>query len=339
MAPAMLSTLSFEFLLMPLEFNAALRRINARNHYIESYHFLSPFAFNEKAIQRIFESRGENKINSREFLWVVLRQFIFKFYEWRASKEKSGERINMTEILLSYESAVVPILLLSLKYWRANHFIFAFRTGFARVMFVLWQCLLMRTSTDDDEPPDSDSMSDAVQRQDPPWILYVILSTFRQRLRKVDRRLCTKGHLQNIFVECVTKELEMADDFILLHYCIKHGHDSCQHCDLENVKKNYDSGEAIKKRLLRCAEGPKDDNPLLRKFWTTKGIRQHFPRCIDTCCGWFLCHKKIALNDINRGKIRCKGCRLIKYCSRRHQKLHWKHMHRQHCERLSLLKS
>ena len=53
-------------------------------------------------------------------------------------------------------------------------------------------------------------------------------------------------------------------------------------------------------------------------------------------CGWPCC-------KLNRGKTRdfilykCKGCGLLKYCSKRHQKFHWKWIHRQQCRRVPIL--
>ena len=35
-----------------------------------------------------------------------------------------------------------------------------------------------------------------------------------------------------------------------------------------------------------------------------------------------------------RGKYICKGCRLIRYCCRKHQKAHWKRIHSQQCHKL-----
>ena len=46
-------------------------------------------------------------------------------------------------------------------------------------------------------------------------------------------------------------------------------------------------------------------------------------------CGWPLCQKEIEKNDGK--KTKCKGCKLIKYCSRNHQKKHWSYIHRQQC--------
>ena len=47
-------------------------------------------------------------------------------------------------------------------------------------------------------------------------------------------------------------------------------------------------------------------------------------------CGWPLCTKRKDVDSFAARSI-CKGCRLIRYCCRSHQKRHWKYMHRQQC--------
>eukprot|EP01084_Bolivina_argentea_P292901 503677_1 len=45
-------------------------------------------------------------------------------------------------------------------------------------------------------------------------------------------------------------------------------------------------------------------------------------------CGWVLCNKK---QDAFGVKNKCTGCRMLYYCSRTHQKMHWKYIHSQQC--------
>ena len=44
-------------------------------------------------------------------------------------------------------------------------------------------------------------------------------------------------------------------------------------------------------------------------------------------CGFPFCQTRM------EGKYICKGCRLVRYCCRRHQKRHWKYIHSQQCRR------
>ena len=44
-------------------------------------------------------------------------------------------------------------------------------------------------------------------------------------------------------------------------------------------------------------------------------------------CGFPFCQTRM------EGKYICKGCRLVRYCCRRHQKRHWKYIHSQQCKR------
>eukprot|EP01084_Bolivina_argentea_P292904 503685_1 len=45
-------------------------------------------------------------------------------------------------------------------------------------------------------------------------------------------------------------------------------------------------------------------------------------------CGWMLCNKK---RDSFGAKNKCTGCAMLYYCSRTHQKMHWKYIHSQQC--------
>merc|ERR1711879_812019 len=47
----------------------------------------------------------------------------------------------------------------------------------------------------------------------------------------------------------------------------------------------------------------------------------------DAKCGYPLCTKRKGQRGFAAKSI-CKGCRLVRYCSRSHQKRHWKYMHR-----------
>eukprot|EP01084_Bolivina_argentea_P238925 401450_1 len=47
-----------------------------------------------------------------------------------------------------------------------------------------------------------------------------------------------------------------------------------------------------------------------------------------TICGWILCSRK-RYEFVKKSK--CKGCKLIRYCSKTHQKKHWNYIHRMCC--------
>ena len=51
----------------------------------------------------------------------------------------------------------------------------------------------------------------------------------------------------------------------------------------------------------------------------------------DHKCGWPPCDKWKGGRHRFPARSICKGCRLIRYCSRIHQKRHWKYMHSQQC--------
>ena len=61
------------------------------------------------------------------------------------------------------------------------------------------------------------------------------------------------------------------------------------------------------------------------------------PRRDLTLCGWPWCSQAtLAFNRALDGMTtckKCKGCRLIRYCSRKHQKKHWILIHSQQCKR------
>lgn len=56
----------------------------------------------------------------------------------------------------------------------------------------------------------------------------------------------------------------------------------------------------------------------------------------DSKCGWPPCQKWTNRHSFPR-KCICEGCGLVRYCSRKHQKHHWKYMHSQQCKPLRKL--
>lgn len=64
-------------------------------------------------------------------------------------------------------------------------------------------------------------------------------------------------------------------------------------------------------------------------------------RMMETECGWPPCAlftpQREKREDIKLS-FKCGGCKLIRYCCRRHQKNHWKFIHSQQCRALSVAK-
>ena len=64
------------------------------------------------------------------------------------------------------------------------------------------------------------------------------------------------------------------------------------------------------------------------------GKRMRFERMRERECGWLPCAffnaQKRKRKDM-KPALTCKGCKLIRYCCRNHQKKHWKFIHRQQC--------
>lgn len=58
-------------------------------------------------------------------------------------------------------------------------------------------------------------------------------------------------------------------------------------------------------------------------------------RCLkmdQNICGWLPCYgMRLKSDGCHETMYVCKGCRLIKYCCRKHQKKHWKFIHRWQC--------
>lgn len=64
-------------------------------------------------------------------------------------------------------------------------------------------------------------------------------------------------------------------------------------------------------------------------------MRLQYERGLNKRCMWLPCQFK---NRIEHEKIyRCKGCNLIRYCSPKCQKKHWKFIHSQQCKEVRKL--
>ena len=66
------------------------------------------------------------------------------------------------------------------------------------------------------------------------------------------------------------------------------------------------------------------------KYSATKKDRFYLGDRIHRECGLLSCRKRKGHDNFAKQSI-CKGCRLVRYCCRNHQKRHWKHIHSQQC--------
>ena len=92
------------------------------------------------------------------------------------------------------------------------------------------------------------------------------------------------------------------------------------------MKRNWDISGKMEKLMSTF--------PFPKSAITSQGraLSLCFKRHVKNSCGWAPCAMIRDTEDTSSLKMyRCKGCRLIKYCCRSHQKKHWKFIHSQQC--------
>eukprot|EP01084_Bolivina_argentea_P051834 95311_1 len=102
---------------------------------------------------------------------------------------------------------------------------------------------------------------------------------------------------------------------------------SCLSCSNRARKLNTYFTQSLKDRFKKSGVEYDDFIKYVKKWQTQNYVHKNF-----RICGWPLCTKQ--LHEFESKNI-CKGCHLIRYCGKNHQKKHWKYIHSQQCLNLS----
>lgn len=98
---------------------------------------------------------------------------------------------------------------------------------------------------------------------------------------------------------------------------------SCKTCaKMDNLLCTFDK---YQKKLIKYEKKELTLSRILKRKINWNDFKFH-PGLNNDRCDFKLCKKKII-----KKKLVCKGCKIAKYCSRRHQKMHWQMIHRVQC--------
>merc|ERR1712129_293494 len=102
-------------------------------------------------------------------------------------------------------------------------------------------------------------------------------------------------------------------------------------CALKSYSKIYNRAKKLNMETF-CVQQMSSAYPSTHANWHMLAIKKEQPKSIYPekiiYCGHPRCNKQE--NDFAE-KCLCEGCKLIKYCCRKHQKNHWKLIHSQQC--------
>eukprot|EP01084_Bolivina_argentea_P274409 467723_1 len=171
-------------------------------------------------------------------------------------------------------------LLVTIKYWKQKHFIFAINNGLYKLLMVWW-----------------------IKRVHFPYSPRVQIELV---LSCVLYQNCLKYASKIDYNSAITMKEYFVTTF--------------RKYFKDNSNKSY-------RQYLRAMNGS-------NLCGISKFIKYQQNEEVIVKCGWPLCNKQRKEFEIRN---KCKGCELLKYCCKSHQKKHWKFIHRQQCLRINCL--